>query len=71
MSSSNTNIELKVGLGFGIDQSSYAKTLNDISRLRSVLSSGNADILNLDNFNSDLKEAYATADKLENVLRSS
>ena len=71
MSSKNANIELKVGLGFGIDQSSYTKTLSDISHLRSVLSSGNADILNLDNFNSDLKEAYATADKLENVLRNS
>lgn len=71
MSSSNSNIELKIGLGFGIDQSSYSKTLTDISNLRSVLSSGNDEILNLKGFNADLKEAYATADKLEAVLRNS
>lgn len=71
MSSSNSNIELKIGLGFGIDQSSYSKTLTDISNLRSVLSRGNDEILSLEGFNADLKEAYATADKLETVLRNS
>ena len=67
----NDNINIKVGIGFGINKSTYSKTLSDLSSLRAKLSSGNADILTMKGFNEDLKTAYMAADKLENALRSS
>lgn len=67
----NNDMNVKIGIGLSVDQSTYKKTLRDLDTLKTAVTRGNTDVLDMSNFSQDLKDAYIAAEKLNQILHAS